>query len=79
MNYISHVTKCTKGCSFDLPHNKFEERSRKILSLVKINQNAWGKSVLINYQFSQKLKILGNGEFNHLAIILTPLPPHMWA
>lgn len=59
-------------------HNKFEERSRKFCPLVKINQNAWRKSVLINYQFSQKLKILGNGEFNHLAIILTPLPPHMW-
>ena len=26
---------------------------------------------LIKYQLSQKLKLLGNGEFNHLTIILT--------
>ena len=26
---------------------------------------------MINYQFSQKLKLLGNSEFNHLIIILT--------
>ena len=26
---------------------------------------------LINYQLSQKLKLLGNDEFNHLTIILT--------
>jgi hypothetical protein len=26
---------------------------------------------MINYQFSQKLKLLGNDEVNHLTIILT--------
>ena len=25
---------------------------------------------LLNYRFSQKFKLLGNGEFNHLIIIL---------
>ena len=27
---------------------------------------------IINYRLSQKLKLLGNSEFNHLTIILTP-------
>ena len=27
--------------------------------------------VLLNYQLSQKLKLLGNSEFNHLTISLT--------
>ena len=26
---------------------------------------------MLNYQLSQKLKLLGNGKFNHLTIILT--------
>ena len=26
---------------------------------------------MLNYQLSQKLKLLGNGEFNHLTISLT--------
>ena len=32
---------------------------------------------LLNYGFSQKLKMLGNDEFNHLTIIL--IPSHLWA
>ena len=34
---------------------------------------ASGKNIewLLNYQFSQKFKLLGNGEVNHLNIILT--------
>ena len=28
---------------------------------------------MLNYRLSQKLKLLGNGEFNHLTIILTIL------
>ena len=28
-------------------------------------------NTMINYQFSQMLKLLGNCEFNHLTIILT--------
>ena len=27
---------------------------------------------ILNYRLSQKLKLLGNNEFNHLTIILTP-------
>jgi len=27
--------------------------------------------IMLNYQLSQKLKLSGNGEFNHLTIILT--------
>ena len=29
--------------------------------------------IILNYQLSQKFKFLGNGEFNHLTINLTPL------
>ena len=28
-------------------------------------------NTMLNYRLSQKLKLLGNGEFNHLTIILT--------
>ena len=28
-------------------------------------------NTMLNYQLSQKLKLLGNGEFNHLTISLT--------
>ena len=41
-----------------------------------------GMGKLINYQLSQKLKLLGNGAFNHLTNILTlPLShivPYDW-
>jgi hypothetical protein len=30
-------------------------------------------NIIINYRFSQKLKLLGNDEFNHLTNILTPI------
>ena len=35
--------------------------------------SSWDKPSLINCQFSQKLKLLENGEFNNLTIILTLL------
>ncbi len=31
---------------------------------------------VINYYLSQKFKLLGNGEFNHLAIILIRSKPY---
>ncbi len=36
--------------------------------------------IMINYQFSQQLKLIGNGKFNHLTIILTVCPcgKHGW-
>jgi hypothetical protein len=35
----------------------------------------FGSDTMLNYQLSQKLKLIGNGKFNHLIITLTYTTP----
>ena len=57
--------KCVKLYTFDTSINLLICRSI-VLGLQTTNPN-----LLLNYQLSQKFKLLRNGEFNHLTIILT--------
>ena len=38
---------------------------------IEIKLRIFYSDIMINYRLSQKLTLLGNGEFNHLTIILT--------
>ena len=38
---------------------------------IEIKLKIFYSDTMINYRLSQKLTLLGNGEFNHLTIILT--------
>ena len=38
---------------------------------IEIKLRIFYSDTMINYRLSQKLTLLGNGEFNHLTIILT--------
>ena len=41
------------------------------LAIVLAKNNEDGDDTMLNYQLSQKLKLIGRGKFNHLTITLT--------
>ena len=41
------------------------------LTKLRFNPMTFGSDTMLNYQLSQKFKLIGRGKFNHLIITLT--------
>ena len=46
------------------------------LKKLRFDLMIFGSNTMLNYQLSQKLKLIGRGEFNHLIISLTVHIPY---
>jgi hypothetical protein len=39
----------------------------------RFDHRTFGSNIMLNYQLSQKLKLIGKGKFNHLTSLVFPI------